>query len=247
VDGQGVQDLLPAGDAADEVLPVGAIGPASGLIAVRAYQAWKDRHRAGDDDELCLAITTAEAKTLRFANGHPLKKVVYAADPALAGSYHPIATFHQILFESKVAEGLRFLSGLGATETAIEYIDGFERAAGVDITGSDVGGVEVGGTFDVRTQHRSSARTTMKLTPTGAPRIADDLVWLHSEPLWMAIAHARLESGLRSFSLELAYKDDFGVNAKLKARIATAGLELGGNFTDYRETVWKLSGTFSEA
>jgi hypothetical protein len=60
------------------------------------------------------------------------------------------------------------------------------------------------------------------------------------------VANARLESGLRAFTIDVNYTDDFGINASLKAKIASVGLELGGTFTEYRETVWKLSGTFAE-
>jgi hypothetical protein len=67
-----------------------------------------------------------------------------------------------------------------------------------------------------------------------------------SEPLWQEVANARLDSGLRAFTLEVNYTDDFGINASLKAKIAGVGLEIGGTFTEYRETVWKLGGTFAD-
>lgn len=229
------------------VFAVGSIGAAGGLLALRAYEKWKARNQAEADDPLCLAITFAEAKHLRFGTGHPLRNVVYAADPVMSNGYHPIASFHQTLFESKVAEALRLLRCLGATEISMEYLEGFERAAGVDVAGSGNGLAEVGGHAGRTAKGHTSAKTTMKLAPTGPPFIASDLLWFHSEPLWMEVAHARLESGLTSFNVELAYKDDFGVNAKLKARIAKAGLELGGSFTEYRETIWKLSGSFSSS
>jgi len=77
-------------------------------------------------------------------------------------------------------------------------------------------------------------------------QIPKDLIWFRSEPLWQEVANARLESGLRSFTIDVKYSDDFGINARLKTKIASVGLELGGTFTEYRETVWKLSGTFAE-
>ncbi|MGH9023299.1 MAG: hypothetical protein ACRDV9_09410 [Acidimicrobiia bacterium] len=42
------------------------------------------------------------------------------------------------------------------------------------------------------------------------------------------------------------YKDDFGVNAKLHAKIGKIGLEVGGSFSERRETTWHLRGHFGE-
>src|SRR5690606_16203739 len=137
---------------------------------------------------------------------------------------------------------------LGATEISIEYVEGFDRGGGVDLSVSaPVGAVtEIGGNVNVTKKVSSGARTTMHLSTTMPAQIPEDMIWIRSEPLWQEVANARLESGLRAFTIDVNYTDDFGINAGLKAKIANVGLELGGNFTEYRETVWKLSGTFAE-
>jgi len=223
-------------------------GAAAGVIvAAAAVKLWKTRKRADRANLPYLVVTTMQAAKLRFQNGHPLKSVVYVGDPGVSGNYYPVANFHRILFEGKVAEALRLLRSLGATEISIEYLEGFNRALGVDLSISTPGssGVEIDSGVKPTNKVNSGAKTTMQLTPTMPAQIPKDLIWFRSEPLWQEVANARLESGLRAFTLDVNYADDFGINAGLKAKIAGVGLKLGGNFTECRETVWKLSGTFS--
>jgi hypothetical protein len=51
---------------------------------------------------------------------------------------------------------------------------------------------------------------------------------------------------LSEFELNLSYAKDFGVNAKLKAKCEAVGFELGGEFSDFETTTWKISGRFSK-
>lgn len=37
------------------------------------------------------------------------------------------------------------------------------------------------------------------------------------------------------------------VNASLKTLVGKTGLEIGGNFVEHRNTIWRLQGTFSPA
>lgn len=215
---------------------------------VAAVSLWRARKRADKANLPVLVVTTSQARSLSFPNGHPLRDVVYVGDPGVAGSYYPVASFHRFLFEGKVAEALRLLRSLGATEISIEYIEGFNRGAGVDLAMSppSASGGEIGGGIDRTSKVSSGAKTTMQLSPTMPAQVPNDLIWFASEPLWKEVANARLESGLRSFTIDVNYTDDFGINANLQAKVASAGLRLGGNFTEFQETRWKLSGTFAE-
>lgn len=237
-----------ASSAALSAVAGGVAAVAGGAIAGAAVELWKARKRADSANLPYLIVSTSQAANLRFQHGHPLRNVVYVGDPGLPGNYYPVASFHRILFEGKVAEALRLLRSLGATEISIEYVEGFDRATGVDLSGSTPGqpGVEVDAGVKSTRKANSGAKTTMQLSPTMPAQIPKDLIWFRSEPLWQEVANARLESGLRSFTLDVKYTDDFGINAGLKAKIAGVGLKLGGTFTEYRETVWKLSVTFAE-
>lgn len=242
---KGARDFVPL---------VGALGAGAVMIpgiavgAMAVQQLWKLRARSDSANLPYLAVTNSQAKNLKFPYGHPRRNVVYAADPGVAGNYYPIASFHRVLFVGKVAEALRLLRSLGATEISIEYLEGFDRGAGVDfsISPPESAGVEIGGGVKATNKASSGAKITMQLSPTMPMQIPKDLIWFSSEPLWQELANARLESGLRAFTIDVNYTDDFGINASLKAKIASVGLELGGTFTEYRETVWKLSATFAE-
>jgi hypothetical protein len=100
-----------------------------GVIVQAGLELLKDRTRSDPTSPTppreapslpFLVVTTSQAVNLRFPHGHPLKNVVYVADPGVAGNYYPVASFHRILFEGKVAEALRLLRSLGATEISIE-------------------------------------------------------------------------------------------------------------------------------
>jgi hypothetical protein len=180
--------------------------------------------------------------------GHPLPNVVYAGDPEVAGLYYPVADFHRVLFESKVAEALRLLRWLGVTDVSVEYVEGFDRAGDVEFSIAPPAGTlgELGVGANQTSKERSGAKWTARYVPTAPPQIPTDLVWFNSEPLWQEVANARLESGLREFTLELNYTGDFGINANLTAKIASVGLEAGGKFTANKDTTWKVAGTFGE-
>ncbi len=245
VEDKGVWDI--AGFAALAVPGLGGAVAAT-AAAVAAAQLWNARKQADRAHLPFLVVTNSQAANLRFPNGHPLEDVVYVGDPGIAGNYYPVASFHRVLFEGKVAEAIRLLRSLGATEISIEYLEGFDRGAGVDLSVSPPGGAigNIGVDVNATKKTTSRAKGSMKLSPTTPAHIPEDLIWFRSEPLWQEVADARLESGLRDFATEVNYTDDFGINADLKAKIASAGLGLGGTFTEFRETVWKLSGTFAE-
>ena len=224
------------------------LGNVAGAATSKASRLWKARKVAKLAKLPFLVVTNSQAGTLSFPNGHPLSHVVYVGDPGVAGTYYPVANFHRFLFEGKVAEALRLLRSLGATEISIEYLEGFERGAGVDLSASlpENPVSKIAGGMRRRSKSASGAKTTMKLSPSTRAQIPNDLHWYASEPLWREVAEARIENGLKEFTIDLNYMDDFGVNSELKSTIHAVGLELGGKFTEYKETVWRLSGSFSE-
>lgn len=221
-------------------------GVAAGVTV--AVQLWKLRERSDKAELPYLVVTDSQARNLRFPYGHPRRNIVYAADPGVGGKYYPVASFHRELFDAKVSEAIRLLSGLAATEMAVEYRKGFDRGSVIDFLAAppEGAGVEIGGGGKATSKVSSGAKIAMKLVPTRPAHVPKDLSWFPSERIWQTLAETRLESGLRTFDIELRYTDDFGIDGNLKAKIARVGLEVGGSFTEYRETVWKLSGTFAE-
>lgn len=224
------------------------LGGIFGAAAVKAIiGAAKEFRKAG---ETIVPIDWGTAGTLRFPPGHPRKHVVYVGHPVDAGSYIPAADFHRFLFQHKVAEAQRLIRSLGAVSMQVVHVQGWDRNAAAKMglglpqaaTGADV---EVGAEGSRTDSEKHQILMTMKLTPTGEPRVPTDLVWTPHEPLWQEVAAARTESGLTEFVIDVRSTDDFGVNADLKVLIQKAGLDAGGKFVEHQETVWRLEGTFS--
>lgn len=232
-----------------------ALAEVSGLSATSPVprdwlEAREISKKAKEGKTVALSLLAQEdALLLDFPLGHPVHKVLYVGHPADPRRYIPMGDFHRSLFEHKVAEAMRLLVGLGATEVQINHVSGWTSTSEVGLSG---GGVVQGilGAVDAKAGktkgHSEQVVTKMSLRPRGEPRLPADLVWYAHEPLWKAIAEARLSASLESFELDITYRDDFQVNAKLRAKIADIGLEVGGSFAEHKETVWNLRGKFGD-
>lgn len=191
-----------------------------------------------------VSMSSAKA-LLRFPPGHPRTRVIYAKHPAEQDLFYPAALFHRKVFEHKVGEACRLLAALGARELRIEHKSGWSKefaaslAVPVPSAGESVG-ASAGSTSN------SSDRILLQASLAGhdSPGLPEGMVWFEHEPAWQSIAEMRMKSGMKEFSLVVAYEEDYQVNASLKASVANSNLELGGNFVDHVATVWTISGTF---
>jgi hypothetical protein len=78
--------------------------------------------KAKDGKIVALSLLGQEnALLLDFPLGHPVHKVLYVGHPADPRRYIPMGDFHRSLFEHKVAEAMRLLVGLGATDVEINH------------------------------------------------------------------------------------------------------------------------------
>ena len=193
-----------------------------------------------------LDVSESQAVGLHFPHGHPRRKVVYVGDPEVPNNYYPLGSFHREMFDSKVSEVTRLLMGLGATSISVEYTEGYKSGGSIKFAASTPKDtdVELGGGIKRTSEINSNAKITMNLSPTKRPEIPEGLVWFRHERQWQEIATARLEHGLQNFSLEVRYTDDLGIDANLVAKIHGVGFESGGTVTNFKETVWSVSGTF---
>ena len=107
---------------------------------------------------------------------------------------------------------------------------------------------QAGGAIGANGSSQSHAEILFRAELGGAKgrALPDSLAWYSHEPTWQRVADARLHYDLKAFSLSLRYEDDYGVNAHLQAKAASAGLDLGGKFEDHQTTVWRISGVFAE-
>lgn len=217
------------------------VTPGSVLLveAVRALYKLRDN---GLD---ALAVGKSDATSLKLPLGHPRNRVLYAGHPGEPAVYYPAAQFHHATFDHKSSEAVRLLMSLGATQIDVQHVRGY----GSEIMG-EAGGKDPRIPADLKawlTRARGRSREfrfTAKLSGTHDPQIPDDLVWFPHEDNWKQIADGRLKYGLKEFALELRYEDDFSIGAGLKSKAGKAGLELGGKFADYEQTLWVLKSTF---
>lgn len=177
--------------------------------------------------------------------GHPRESVLYVGHPAVPQTYMPIADFHRFVFEHKFSEAVNLLMHLGAKEINVEHVCGW---------GSDFAGrlsvsmppKDAGGSAQAARKAGKSQKILYEAKFTGDvdPCLPDDLVWYHHEPTWKNVADGRLKFGMTSFSLNLQYSEDYGVNASMKAKVAESGFDLGGEFEKHSSTTWQLTGKF---
>lgn len=209
-------------------------------VSREAYKAWS---KARENGVQIIQVGKSESKGLKFPLSHPREGVLYIGHPAEPETYYTIAEFHRITFEHKFCEAINLLMSLGATEISVEHVSGWAKDFSNKIA-TPIGGAKVDIKIDSNSKSTSQLLFKATLSGTSQPKLPSHLVWYHHEPTWQFIANARIEFGLKEFSLNLSYEDDFGVNAGLKVAVQKAGLELGGKFEDHQSTIWCISGKF---
>jgi len=219
--------------------------PFGSLIAEVTREAIRAYGRAKESGIQVLPIGKTTAKSVVFPLGHPRDGVVYVGHPAIPNVYYSMADFHRATFEHKFCEAIELLMGLGATEVLVEHIAGWAEEFSANLSvplGSAETSLAAHGGFKSKESHKLLYKAS--LPGILAPAMPEKSIWLSHEPTWQTIAKGRMQFGLRDFSLDVSYKDDFGVNAGLKAAVSKTGLDLGGKFEEHQSTVWRLSGKF---
>jgi hypothetical protein len=148
------------------------------------------------------------------------------------------------MFEQKVNELTTLLASLGAERVRIRYCEGYRAAAGIRL-GVDVPGQPSGGGGGKR--HQSTSRNAVfeeTYESTSTPAVPNGLVWYTHEPSWQAIARRRLEFNTKTFTAELTYIDDFGIDADIKVGLDDVGIRVGGSFTRFEATRREFEGSF---
>jgi hypothetical protein len=192
-----------------------------------------------------LRLRTAEIADLQLPLGHPLFETVYVGHPARPAAYYPIADFHQRAFEHKFSEALRLVTSLGATSIKVSAVQGWGRefSAGlrVDLPTADT----VGANGASQESRNREFLYSAELDGSAKPVVPPDLVWFPHEDAWQEVTRQRIEHGLRSFELQVTYKDDFSVTSELAAGLSKAKFKLGGKFQRQQSTIWAIAGKFA--
>ena len=182
-------------------------------------------------------------KVFNLPPGHPREDVLYAAHPTLKACYVPVSDFHRFTFEHKFSEILSILMHLGVKEITVEHVEGWGKEFAAKIS-SGIPSVEAG--FEGSRTNKKTDKALYKAEFKGSenPTLPDKLIWYNHEPTWQSIVEGRMNFGLRNFSLQLIYQDDYGINSGLKAKAEKIGLDLAGNFEKHESTTWSIKGTF---
>lgn len=211
-------------------------------LGIEAIKAVKELYSKGIE---ILTISSSESSQFLFPPGHPRRKNLYVGHPASTNVYFPFTDFHRLMFETKFSEAVTLLMALGAETLNIEQLEGwgYEMSSDFTLPIPNAPGSKAG--IEASSNKNNSLLFSASLSPNHEPIIPNYLVWYHYEPTWKMVADGRLKYGLNEFSLNVSYKDDYGIGAKLKTEIEKTGFEVGSNFTRHTATVWNISGKFS--
>ena len=208
----------------------------------RHWRRWRTARKL---DLGVIYIDTDSASNLRFPAGHPVHSMLYIAHPTNPERYLIAAQFHRNAFEDKVAEAIGLLQGLGATKMTVHHVTGWRRDVNVSMGSEGIQQVAVDATITGSSAADSKVLYEAEYEPDHEPRLPDDLHWFHDEPLWRKLAEGRLQANLRTFSLDVTYQQDFGIDVELPIKVQKAGFKLGGEFKRHEATHWRITGEFA--
>jgi hypothetical protein len=223
------------------VLPIALILAPAGAIA--AYLAKRSTGKGDGKAPRIHLLRKSWASRFILPPGHPRPRVVFAGHPAEPQNYIPIADFHRYSFEHKFSEILSILMHLGAQKIEVRHVRGwgqdFSERLSIGIPRATV-------SQGVDSTRREHSALLYEAELDGGPSVAlpANLVWLPHESTWRQIVEGRTKFGLKTFSLNLQYTEDYGVNLGLKAEIQAVQLDLGGEFEKHQSTTWEIKGTF---
>ena len=177
-----------------------------------------------------IQVTASDVTSLVFPPGHPDINTVYTAHPvADSPRYYMTATFHQRLFEERVAEFARVMRCAGAMKLTIDA----ERRTGGDADAmvklrAGIAAIDP----KLRVQQTSSTKLIISCRggqgePTELP---PDLLFFKHEPTWRDTYDAAVISGIESYEVEVETKDDFGLDAKIAGEFFKHGFSIGGKY-----------------
>lgn len=178
---------------------------------------------------------------------------VYISHPMNTQIYYPAKEFHKRTFEDKYKEALSILMALKPKYLTVEFVEGYKQdlsvEAGAKVTKKKF--VEAGVDFNLENDKNSSVLFKGSFSKPSfmnlfnKPALPEDLHWYPSESQWKFIADGRLKHGLKEFDLTLNYHKNFGINSDVLAaikQIVNAGIDF--QFTNYKQTTWRIKGEF---
>jgi len=187
---------------------------------------WRRWRTAAKLDLGVVYTDTDSAANLRFPAGHPVHNLLYIAHPTDPGRYLVAAQFHRNAFDDKLAEAIGLLQALGAKKMTVHHVTGWKDDVSLSLGSEGIEQVAV----DAKIERSKGADSTVlfeaEYDPVHEPSLPSELHWFHDEPLWKKLAEGRLHANLRTFSLDVTYQQDFGIDTNLPVKVNKAGFKL---------------------
>ena len=214
-------------------------------LTIAASQLYAKYKKASENGIDVLLLPMSLAKNIRLPIGHPRKGVVYAGHPSIPECYFPYADFHRALFEHKSCELISLLMSLGAKTITVHHEKGWSAKMSDNIS-IGIPSAELDNKIEAEKSRTSKEKILYNAKFKGCdnPQIPANLIWFEHEPTWKQVADGRIKYGSESFSLNLTYNEDYGINGQLKAKLVKSGLEIGGDFQEHSSTIWVIEGSF---
>lgn len=205
-----------------------------------------DYYKSLPDSNLNIKIISyEESSVIKFPNGHPQNKIIYAGHPLVPEFYYQIADFHQFIFKHKFLELIEVLESIGAKTIYAKCVESNSKkySSNINTEGiKDVADIDV--EFGYNNQNSKKGEFKAEYPDNNSNALSENLVWYSSELDWQKIVKSKMERGMKKFSLNFEYTTDYGINLDLKTKLSSAGFGLGGEFKENKNTVWHFEGTF---
>lgn len=177
-----------------------------------------------------------------FPINHPIDGLAYVCCEAEPNLYVPLASFHQYMYEAKLAAFHELCANLGVHRCTVVYAeeDGQDITMRVRASGIPTQIGPVSGGLSTSATHRSSETTAVFAEYPSPNRPLTEIRsgWMNGEPTWVMMQKLRFERNLERWRAEFVYSNDMGINANAAAKVAGVGIDIGGKFAEMHQKKW---------
>lgn len=172
-------------------------------------------------------------------DGYFAPNIVYSRHPSDPNFFIRIANFHGYLLQEKRAEFFRLVTALGAKAVRQSDANRMGVKGSSKLEASDPTQIfDLNFDLNMESNLRSEKNSRFDLTAsfeeaTQPPRFPENMRWINHEPVWRAMAEARINNWVDRFTVSFTYSQDFNITAALVGKISEFGLSAGGSFSKF--------------
>lgn len=180
---------------------------------------------------IILSPEDPKLNQLNCSDSFFIKNTLYVRHPADATYFLKVANFHSYLLQDKRGEFVRLAASLGASEIKLINKENKSQSTSANISISQLEKESVNASLESKNNYSNNFNLSASFsTKTTLPKIPDNLRWFKYEPLWQAMAEARINNYVENFNVSFNYSEDFSINSEFVTKISGLGLSIGGNF-----------------